>query len=283
MRMYYIIMSCSLETALIQIDYAKSVACPPSWRWDSLGQQWCGLHLWVVAGGRGHLVMPDAEHELSRGECFVLRTMERHIGTHDPKRPLLVHTSTFRLVDPSTGECWYPSDDELPRHRTVGEFQFFESLVLRYISAWERRGSASANAPRSWLTAVLDEFRRPEESPDGNESRRSILRLADGIKADPGGDHSLRALSKRLHRSENQTIRLFKRFTGNSPGALLQTSRMEMARTLLLYSSLSVKEIAGRLGYCDQFAFSNSFKAATGGSPSDFRFKNSEARVKRSA
>ncbi len=45
---------------------------------------------------------------------------------------------------------------------------------------------------------------------------------------------------------------------------------LEAAR-LLRFSDLSIKEIAARLGFGDQFAFSKAFKRQRGEAPLDFR------------
>ena len=45
---------------------------------------------------------------------------------------------------------------------------------------------------------------------------------------------------------------------------------LEAAR-LLRFSDLSIKEIAARLGFSDQFAFSKAFKRQRGEAPLDFR------------
>lgn len=64
---------------------------------------------------------------------------------------------------------------------------------------------------------------------------------------------------------------LFKEQTGCSPRDYLHLLRIHRACQLLRTSNLSVKEIATRLGYQDQFHFSRQFKAFQGASPSDYR------------
>ena len=64
---------------------------------------------------------------------------------------------------------------------------------------------------------------------------------------------------------------LFKEQTGCSPRDYLHLLRIHRACQLLRTSNLSVKEIATRLGYQDQFHFSRQFKAFQGASPSEYR------------
>ena len=64
---------------------------------------------------------------------------------------------------------------------------------------------------------------------------------------------------------------LFKQQTGCSPRDYLHLLRIHRACQLLRSSTLSVKEIATRLGYLDPFHFSRQFKAFQGVSPSEYR------------
>lgn len=68
--------------------------------------------------------------------------------------------------------------------------------------------------------------------------------------------------------------RFRKRFTaaaGIPPARYRMMRRIDRAKALLLETSLSVKEIAAQLGFCDPFFFSRQFKQITGRTPSDFR------------
>ena len=64
---------------------------------------------------------------------------------------------------------------------------------------------------------------------------------------------------------------MFHEQTGTSPMRYLTDLRMSRARKLLADSSLTVREIAVRVGYPDPFHFSRSFKNAVGVSPAQFR------------
>jgi AraC-like DNA-binding protein len=64
---------------------------------------------------------------------------------------------------------------------------------------------------------------------------------------------------------------LFKEQTGCSPRDYLHLLRIHRACQLLRDPALSVKEVATRLGYQDQFHFSRQFKAFQGMSPSEYR------------
>jgi len=65
--------------------------------------------------------------------------------------------------------------------------------------------------------------------------------------------------------------KIFKEHTGTSPGRYLKGYRIGIAKKLLMDSDLSVKEIARKVGFEDQFHFSKNFKNMVGISPLQFR------------
>lgn len=65
--------------------------------------------------------------------------------------------------------------------------------------------------------------------------------------------------------------RIFHEQVGVSPSRYLAEYRMQQAKKLLRDTRLSIREVAERVGYTDQFHFSKSFKNAVGLSPAQFR------------
>jgi len=78
-------------------------------------------------------------------------------------------------------------------------------------------------------------------------------------------------ISKKISYSQAYMVRLFKKHMGVTPHEYILKRRMDTAQLLLKHSTLSIKEIAERLVFSDQYHFSNYFKKCTGMSPSKFR------------
>ncbi len=78
-------------------------------------------------------------------------------------------------------------------------------------------------------------------------------------------------LAEGLHCSASFLNKLFRRELGTTPIQYRQEKKIACARYLLCSTSLTVKEIAFKLGYCDPFYFSNEFRRMTGSSPSEVR------------
>ena len=64
---------------------------------------------------------------------------------------------------------------------------------------------------------------------------------------------------------------MFHEQTGTSPSRYLNDLRMRQAKKLLMDTSLTVREIAARVGYPDPFHFSRNFRNTVGCSPARFR------------
>lgn len=71
--------------------------------------------------------------------------------------------------------------------------------------------------------------------------------------------------------STSRFFALFKSATGGPPLNWFIRARIKLAGELLERSNLQIKEIAGQVGYDDQFYFSRLFKSMRGISPSAYR------------
>ena len=84
---------------------------------------------------------------------------------------------------------------------------------------------------------------------------------------------TLADLSREMCMSASYLSALFKEKTRYSPIQLFTSLRMQKASQLLKETRFTVKEIAGEMGYPDQYTFSRSFKLVMGVSPKTFRDK----------
>ena len=82
-------------------------------------------------------------------------------------------------------------------------------------------------------------------------------------------------LCKHISRSESQTIRLFKKIFGITPYTYVLYKKIDFAKKLLIDTNLSIKEIATKICFSDEYYFSNIFKEKVGCSPSQYRRSHS--------
>lgn len=104
-----------------------------------------------------------------------------------------------------------------------------------------------------------------------NQQSSLFAKAQARLEAQPNCSLSLEQLSEELRCSKSTLNRLFRKNTGYSVQNYRILRRLEAAKELLKNSSLSVKEIAYSVGYCNQYYFTNEFKRVYGYPPSTIR------------
>lgn len=103
---------------------------------------------------------------------------------------------------------------------------------------------------------------RPQDALEGT---RAYLR--EHLAA----SHTVEALAQRAGMSRFHFIRAYKRATGRTPMEDLRLLRVEAACDLLLTTNLPLKDIARRVGFCDEYYFSRVFRHYRQAPPGSFR------------
>jgi transcriptional regulator GlxA family with amidase domain len=91
------------------------------------------------------------------------------------------------------------------------------------------------------------------------------------MHADPAHDWTVAELATRVASSRTVLVDRFRELLGRPPIRYLTGWRMDLASGLLRTSSLSVAEIAQRVGYDSEAAFSRAFKRTFGRAPAHWR------------
>ena len=176
----------------------------------------------------------------------------------------------------SGGSCTALSvpPDEAPR---------FEALLDLLRAEIERpTGPESAELRRHLLASVLLWAQRWREAqlegrgasgPDV-ELHREFVEL---LERDFATSHEAGHYAAELGTTTGTLSRLLTRLTGRATKQLIMDRVILEAVRLLRFSDLSIKEIAARLGFTDQFAFSKAFKRQRGEAPLDYRERAAHA------
>lgn len=108
---------------------------------------------------------------------------------------------------------------------------------------------------------------------DGQKYHRDeqILTAQQELEQHYAEEITLESIARKLGMSPRNFSRRFKRATGDSPSHYLLRLRMEAAKELLRNSSLSVAEIAYKVGYSDLSYFTRTFKRHENCLPHTFR------------
>ena len=139
-----------------------------------------------------------------------------------------------------------------------------------------RPGPESADLRRHLLSAVLlwaqrwREAQLEDRGATGTDVQlhREFLEL---LERDLATSHEARHYAAELGVTTGTLSRVLTKLTGQPTKQLILDRVLLEAARLLRFSDLSIKEIAARLGFSDQFAFSKAFKRRRGEAPLDFR------------
>lgn len=126
-------------------------------------------------------------------------------------------------------------------------------LVVQAIRAWIERDPA---AQTGWLGALRD----PQ-----------IGRAITQIHREPARDWTVAELADEVAMSRSAFSARFSELAGEPPMQYVTRWRMQLAETWLKQDGLTVAELAGRLGYRSEAAFSRAFKRSIGISPGAVR------------
>jgi AraC family transcriptional activator of pobA len=137
-------------------------------------------------------------------------------------------------------------------------------------------GPESAELRRHLLSAALLWAQRWREAQlEGGGATRADVRLQqqflETLERDFEENHEAGHYASELGVSSGTLSRTLSRLSGRTTKQLILDRVLLEAARLLRFSDLSVKEIAARLGFTDQFAFSKAFKRQRGEAPLDFR------------
>ncbi|GGG02362.1 cupin [Rhodococcoides trifolii] len=126
-------------------------------------------------------------------------------------------------------------------------------LVIQMIRAWMEDDPA---AQTGWLGALRDK-----------QIGRAIL----AIHREPERDWTVESLARHVAMSRSAFAARFTEMVGEPAVSYLTRYRMQVATTELAETGVVVSELAGRLGYRSEAAFSRAYKRTTGVSPGSMR------------
>lgn len=118
------------------------------------------------------------------------------------------------------------------------------------------------------LQRVLTQQQALAQQPTTRAQATTFQRLLDDHVASAA---SVRDLARQLHMSESHFCHSVKEALGVAPMTYLREQRLARARVLLHTTTLSIEEIALRLGYDEPTSFFRAFKRATGTTPGAYR------------
>ncbi len=121
------------------------------------------------------------------------------------------------------------------------------------------------------LKKELPDMGIPDDAPDAAAQTDIITEIVSDIRHNYGSRLLLTPYAEKYHYSVEHLSRIFKESTGESFTAYVVGIKMQKAAELMDRGSVSLKEIACRVGYTDYYQFSKIFKKHIGLSPKEYK------------
>jgi len=212
------------------------------------------------------------EFSLWPGFCALMRPGGIYDAGHNEAEPLgimYLHFDVLRagkVVVPEFVAAW-------PEFFELDDLAYWDALVRRLVQlASQDRATAEALLKGALADLLrcpsLDEG-RAGGPPLGHERR--IAEMTARLSLQTSDLPPVADLAKETGLGVAHFSRVFRRITGQSPKEFLLRIRLARAQHFLRETSMTVSEIADRLGYADVFFFSRQFKQKTGLSPLAYR------------
>jgi AraC family transcriptional regulator len=218
------------------------------------------------------------------------------IGIYDLESdPIAFRPTGFDAVHynvPRTTLDAFTEDSELPRADSLLCEQGTKDPVLYYMTQ-TLLPSLESNAQLSnlffdhfvqmfvgRLVETYGALKRPAERRRGGLAPWQMSRARELLDQHPRGDVKLTRLAKECGLSVSHFSRAFKRSFGSSAHRYGVQQRIEQAKVLLAHSDSELSEIGLKVGFCDQAAFSRTFRSFVGIPPGKWR---AERRARKAA
>lgn len=238
--------------------------------------------IWITRG-IAHLGVDKQEVLLDNGRlCLLAPGRVQHLVVKGPAQGYLISFSTAFLYmggTPNNFFFWLDVCNDgfsLPIFRgQQGDLDEMEDLLLKIKKEFEREGPTSVDLLNGLFNVFTVYFSRNYylDIPKISSSRDKFIakKYLSLVKKNFRTKKAVSDYAGELAVSPNYLTQVVKRVSGFPPRYHIQQSIVSYAKNQAIYSNLSLKEIAGSLGFDDYAHFSKFFKNFSGMKFSNFR------------
>jgi len=230
-----------------------------------------GVCVTIVAAGRGTFHMADRHFPVQQED--VLFFGAEHARMWAPAKGSYLIVQGLWFGGPGV-ENWLEELDTACEPRIdVQDFHRICSLLSDIAVLMENQGREWEFRAHMLLTSLLKEFMTARDllNPKENAVPPQILQVLNAIEANPLQGYKATDLAAMAGMSYTGFGALFRKATNEPPHQYLMRVRVNLAREMLSDPDMQVKEIAAKLQFSSNAAFTKFFRKCTGISPSGFR------------
>lgn len=223
-----------------------------------------------IISGAHYIIADGKKYRAQAGDFYIVYGNTQHLYYSDPKEP------TVKIAICAYGDFI----TQLLKSYNVTATIFHNNNVLPILEdllsvARQNPDYASfcrttALALHKIVESISGSVTAETSIPDYLSKAKNLIDCSEFEKI------NLDSVCKRVGISKPQLIRAFKDYYNITPYNYILDMKIQSAKILLTSTSLSVKEIAYKLKFADEYYFSNRFKQKVGLSPLQYKRNNRE-------
>jgi len=232
----------------------------------------------LLTEGRATYQAKERSYDVAPGDLVLARPGFREHYTWGARQ--FTRHAFFHFSIDAIPHHW-PEPDDWPIFHPRPD-RVVESLFHSVLRRSHRSGGQPASQPPlldSRMVEILIELLLeprgntyiPHDSERPQPVARALKWMRHMLEEHPHTTISLDEIARQSGVSPKHLCRIFQQSLGHPPMVTLRLLRLQLAVTLLVRSSLAVKEIAGQCGFGDPLYFSRCFSSTFGRSPSRVR------------
>ncbi len=239
------------------------------WGWRKIPD----YELIFIIKGRFEYLTRDKKYALSKNDVLCIAPLEEHKLIHLKGQALIgcVHFDLVRADESGTSN-YVPS----PRPETVTRIknaELFSQLFKECYETFNKFHDHKAALLNSLVKAIWLKLSEDWGQQSSSELSQIVEGMTDYLRKNLFNDVSRNDLAREFGYSPEHINYIFKKELGITPTQFVNREKILMALNLMQTENLSIREASDRLGFCDQYHFSKSFKRVVGLSPSFFKRK----------
>lgn len=229
------------------------------------------ISLQYITEGKGYVAEAGKSVVTVKGDAWLLHAHREHNYYTDPDKP-------WKKIWINVGG---PVAEKMVEAYGLNEFHYPQTNIQPYLEEFHQTLVNIENQKVAFDKCAGIFMRILQHLYDAQyESEHPHTTIAEAMKKYIDNhseiDVSFNDLIEQMHCSKSYAIRSFKKKYNITPYNYVQLRKIELAKTLLKSTDISVNEISDYLGMCDCHYFSKFFKKNTGMSPTEYRNYNNK-------
>lgn len=236
--------------------------------------------LLLITGGKGSITIENKKHRIKEGMIFyigpgVLQCIDAHV--EEPICFLSVH---FNYANVSFNDNKWDVRDEsemlsLHSMEELKDYYHVSDVFKKLVDSWYGKLPGYEFVAKALLQQLIFEIFQNIKKQNQNYSiSLKVEKIIEYMHENIYKKVTLIELSEMVQLSPTYLSRSFKETTGYSVIEFFNKMKIDKAKELIIDGNKKIKEVAGAVGFTDEFYFSRLFKKVEGVSPSEFYSKN---------